>query len=356
MNEKPDTFDFYEDKKKNSNKIILVTGGAGFIGSNFIKFILDKYPDYKVINFDKLTYAGNLNNLSSVEENRNYVFVKGDVADKKDVKNVFEEFDPDFVIHFAAESHVDKSIINPEIFLQTNVLGTQIILNFAREHNVTKFILISTDEVYGSLGKQGSWKEDAPISPNNPYAASKAAADLLIRVAHQTYGQRVNIIRSCNNYGPFQFPEKLIPLMIYNSLHNKELPVFGDGKYIRSWLHVQDHCRAIDLVLHSGKTGEIYNVGSDDEWENLQLVEYILEKLGKPKSLIQYVLDRPGHDFRYSLDFSKIKNELGWKPQIKFENGLEQTIEWYKTHLDWVEEIYSGEYMNYYQKVYKQDF
>ncbi|RLC50265.1 MAG: dTDP-glucose 4,6-dehydratase, partial [Candidatus Cloacimonadota bacterium] len=211
MNEKPDTFDFYEDKKKNSNKIILVTGGAGFIGSNFIKFILDKYPDYKVINFDKLTYAGNLNNLSSVEENRNYVFVKGDVADKKDVKNVFEEFDPDFVIHFAAESHVDKSIINPEIFLQTNVLGTQIILNFAREHNVTKFILISTDEVYGSLGKQGSWKEDAPISPNNPYAASKAAADLLIRVAHQTYGQRVNIIRSCNNYGPFQFPEKLIP-------------------------------------------------------------------------------------------------------------------------------------------------
>jgi len=202
MNEKPDTFDFYEDKKKNSNKIILVTGGAGFIGSNFIKFILDKYPDYKVINFDKLTYAGNLNNLSSVEENRNYVFVKGDVADKKDVKNVFEEFDPDFVIHFAAESHVDKSIINPEIFLQTNVLGTQIILNFAREHNVTKFILISTDEVYGSLGKQGSWKEDAPISPNNPYAASKAAADLLIRVAHQIYPQLASCSRSLSRHRP----------------------------------------------------------------------------------------------------------------------------------------------------------
>jgi len=355
MSEKNGKFNFFGSKDKEGNKIILVTGGAGFIGSNFIRYMLDKYPQYKIINFDKLTYAGNLNNLSMVENNPNYVFVKGDVAEKKDVKNVFEEFEPDFVIHFAAESHVDKSIINPEIFLFTNVLGTQIVLNFAREHNVMKFILISTDEVYGSLGKKGSWKEESSISPNNPYAASKAAADLLIRVGHQTYGQRVNIIRSCNNYGSYQFPEKLIPLMIYNTLHDLELPVFGDGKYVRSWLHVRDHCRAIDLVMHSGKTGEIYNVGSDDEWENLKLVEFILQKLGKPKSLIQYVIDRPGHDFRYSLDYSKIKNELGWKPQIKFEDGLEQTILWYKSHLDWVEDIYSGEYTKYYQKVYEQE-
>ncbi len=353
-NEKKDTFKFFDPNNSNdSAKIVLVTGGAGFIGSNFITYLINKYPDYKIINFDKLTYAGNLNNLIFVEENLNYVFVKGDVADKKDVKNVFEQFNPDHVVHFAAESHVDRSIINPDIFLQTNILGTQILLNYSREHKVKKFILISTDEVYGSIEKDKSVTEEAHLAPNNPYAASKAAADLLIRVAHQTYGQRVNIVRSCNNYGPYQFPEKFIPVMIYNALNNKELPVYGDGKNIRDWIHVEDHCRAIDLVLHKGKLGGIYNVGANNEWENLNLVEYILDKMNCSRSLISFVLDRKGHDLRYSIDSSKIKNELGWKPTIEFEDGLAQTIMWYKSHTDWVENIHSGEYMNYYDEVYK---
>ncbi|RLC51845.1 MAG: dTDP-glucose 4,6-dehydratase [Candidatus Cloacimonadota bacterium] len=347
-------FNFFDDGESNtSSKIVLVTGGAGFIGSNFIRFLLKKYPDYKIINFDKLTYAGNLNNLVTIEENPHYVFVRGDVANVKDVKNVFEEFNPHFVVHFAAESHVDRSILNPDIFLQTNILGTQNLLNHAREHQIEKFVQISTDEVYGSIGKGESCHEESPLCPNNPYAASKASADFLIRVAHQTYGQRVNIVRSCNNYGTYQFPEKLIPVMIYNSLINEELPVYGDGRNIREWIHVEDNCRAIDLVLHNGRSGEIYNVGTGEEWENVKLAEFLLKQFPESKSHIQFVLDRQGHDFRYSVKTDKIKKELGWKPQIDFKEGIEQTILWYKSHLDWIEQINSGEYMQYFKETYE---
>ncbi len=336
-----------------SNKIILVTGGAGFIGSNFIRYFMQQYPNYKIINFDKLTYAGNLNNLTSVEDNPNYVFIRGDVAENRDVKNVFEEFNPNNVVHFAAESHVDRSIINPEIFLETNILGTQILLNHAREHNLEKFLYVSTDEIYGSIEIPFSNNETDNISPNNPYSASKASAELLVRVAHRTFGQFINIIRCCNNYGPFQFPEKLIPVIIGNALNNKEIPVYGEGKNIREWIHVEDHCKSIDLVLHKGKSGEIYNVGSNNEWQNLKLVEFILNELNVSKNLIKFVEDRKGHDFRYSIDSSKIKEELGWKSSIDFKDGIKQTINWYKNHLDWLEEIHSGEYLNYYNRVYK---
>ena len=353
-----ETFDFYQkDILKGMNKdskIVLVTGGAGFIGSNFIKFLLKKYPKYKIINFDKLTYAGNLNNLTMIENNPNYFFIKGDVAAHKDVKTVFEEFNPDYVVHFAAESHVDRSIINPDVFLQTNIIGTQIMLNYARDHNITKFIQVSTDEVYGSLEKKGSFDERSPLAPNNPYAASKASSDLLLRVAHQTYGQRINIVRTCNNYGANQFPEKFIPLIINNAFQDKEIPVYGDGKYFRNWINVEDNCRAVDLILHQGKTGETYNVSDNNEWENLDLVEYILGKMKKPKSLIRFVLDRPGHDYRYALNFSKIKNELGWKPRENFDEGLDRTIEWFKNNSDWVQEVSSGQYMNYFSKYYKK--
>ena len=352
-----DNFAFFDAKGLNNEnlpKIVLVTGGAGFIGSNFIRYLIRKYPDYKIINFDKLTYAGNLYNLGMIDENPNYAFMRGDVSNQADVKNVFEQFNPDFVVHFAAESHVDRSIINPDLFLQTNILGTQILLNYSREYKMKKFVLISTDEVYGSIPSNSSVSEDAKLAPNNPYAASKAAADMLIRVAHQTYEQSVNIIRSCNNYGSFQFPEKLIPVMINNVFQRKELPIYGDGKNIRDWIHVEDHCRAIDLVLHNGRSGETYNAGAENEWENLTLVKHILDLMKCSHDLINFVLDRQGHDFRYSMNSSKIKNELGWKPIIDFDEGLEQTILWFKNHQEWVEDIYSGEYMNYYEKYNKK--
>ena len=348
-----ENFAFFDAKRlnnKNLPKIVLITGGAGFIGSNFIRYLIRKYPDYKIINFDKLTYAGNLYNLEMIDNNPNYAFMRGDVSNQADVKNVFEQFNPDFVVHFAAESHVDRSIINPDLFLQTNILGTQILLNYSREYKVEKFVLISTDEVYGSIPSNSSVAEDAKLAPNNPYAASKAAADMLIRVAHQTYGQRVNIIRSCNNYGSYQFPEKLIPVMINNALQGKELPIYGDGKNIRDWIHVEDHCKAIDLVLHKGRSGETYNTGAKNEWENLALIEHILYLMKCSHDLISFVLDRKGHDLRYSMNSSKIKNELGWKPVIEFNEGLEQTILWFKNHQEWVENIHSGEYMNYYEK------
>ncbi|MBC8385290.1 MAG: dTDP-glucose 4,6-dehydratase [Candidatus Cloacimonetes bacterium] len=333
--------------------MVLVTGGAGFIGSNLIKYLINEYPEYKIINFDKLTTSGNLNNLISIENKSNYVFLKGDISLHKDVKNVFEEFNPDYVVHLAAESYVEKSLINPDIYLLTNILGTQILLKYSREYNITKFVHLSTDEVYGSSQKKKEYfTENSPLAPNNPYAASKSSADLLLRVANQTFGQRVNIIRSCNCYGVYQFPDKLIPLMIHNSINDKELPVFGDGKYIRSWIHVLDLCRAIDFVMHNGKPGETYNVSSNAEWENLDLVEHILSKLDKSKDLIRFVIDRPGHDYRYSLDSTKIKNELDWKPLIEFEKGLEKTIEWYQNNQYWIEEILSGEYTNYYEQVY----
>lgn len=348
-----ENFAFFDAKglnNKNLPKIVLITGGAGFIGSNFIRYLIRKHPDYKIINFDKLTYAGNLYNLEMIDENPNYAFMRGDVSNQADVKNVFEQFNPNFVVHFAAESHVDRSIINPDLFLQTNILGTQILLNYSREYKVEKFVLISTDEVYGSIPSNNSVAEDAKLAPNNPYAASKAAADMLIRVAYQTYGQRVNIIRSCNNYGSYQFPEKLIPVIINNALQGKELPIYGDGKNIRDWIHVEDHCRAIDLVLHKGRSGETYNAGAKNEWENLALVEHILDLMKCSHDLISFVLDRKGHDLRYSMDSSKIKKELGWKPVIDIDEGLEQTILWFKNHQEWVENIHSGEYVNYYEK------
>lgn len=355
-NSKTGNFKFFDKQHSDkSGKIVLVTGGAGFIGSNFIRYILSQFPAYKIINFDKLTYAGNLNNLAAIEEDAHYVFIRGDVANPKDVKNVFEEFNPDFVIHFAAESHVDRSILNPDIFLQTNIIGTQNLLNYARDHKIEKFVQISTDEVYGSVNKDESCHEDSPLCPNNPYAASKASADFLVRVAHQTHGQRINIVRACNNYGPFQFPEKLIPVIIYNSINNLEIPVFGDGHYFREWMHVEDHCRAIDLVLHQGKSGEIYNVSTNEEWENVNLVEFLLQKFPESNSQIQFVLDRQGHDFRYSIKSDKIRKELGWKPQVNFQDGIEQTMYWYNSHLEWIDNIKSGEYMKYYEETYKNE-
>ena len=354
-NQAESTLNFIDKDKipTNEHKIILVTGGAGFIGSNFIRYLINKYPNFKVINFDKLTYAGNLNNLITIEDNENYVFFKGDVADQKDVKTAFEQFGPDYVVHFAAESHVDKSIINPDIFLQTNVLGTQILLNYSREHKVQKFVQISTDEVYGSISNDLNVNEDAPLEPNNPYSASKASADLLLRVAYQTFGQRINVIRACNNFGPYQFPEKLVPVIIHNALNNLDIPVYGDGKNIREWIHVEDHCNAIDVIMQNGKSGETYNVGTGNKWKNIELVEHILEKLNKNNDLISFVLDRQGHDIRYSVDSSKIRKELGWKPQITFEEGLDQVITWYTNHMEWIEEITTGKYMNYYDDIYK---
>ena len=354
-NKTESSFDFFDENYINldEHKIILVTGGAGFIGSNFIRYLIQKYPNFKVINFDKLTYAGNLNNLITIEDNVNYVFFKGDVTDSKNVKTAFEQFSPDYVVHFAAESHVDKSIINPDIFLQTNVLGTQIMLNYSREHKVQKFVQISTDEVYGSISKDLNVNEDARLAPNNPYSASKASADLLLRVAYQTYGQRINIIRSCNNFGHYQFPEKLVPVIIHNALNNLEIPVYGDGKNIREWIHVEDHCRAIDVIMQKGKSGETYNVGTGNKWKNVDLVELILDKLNIKKDLISYVLDRQGHDIRYSVDSGKIRHEFGWKPQIEFEEGLDRVIAWYTNHMDWIEEITTGKYMNYYDDIYK---
>jgi len=336
------------------SKIVLVTGGAGFIGSNFIHYLLNKYPGYKIINFDKLTYAGNLNNLSSIEGNLHYVFVKGDVAHKQDVKNVFEAFNPDYVVHFAAESHVDRSILNPDIFLQTNILGTQNMLQYSMEYNVERFIHISTDEVYGSLDSVSYSMEDDAITPNNPYAASKASSDLLVRVAFRTHGFNTGIIRSCNNFGAYQYPEKLIPVIVNNAINDKEIPVFGNGMNIRNWIHVSDNCRAIDLVLHQGKPGEVYNVGTNNEWGNLDLVKQILKSLEKSEDLITFVDDRKGHDKRYAVDFSKLENELGWTPQVEFEDGLSQTISWYLNHQEWVNDIATGVYTEYYNTNYRK--
>ncbi|MDD3049560.1 MAG: dTDP-glucose 4,6-dehydratase [Candidatus Cloacimonetes bacterium] len=336
------------------NKIIMVTGGAGFIGSNFIKFMLNKYQDYKIINFDKLTYAGNLRNLSSAENNPNYYFVKGDIASEKDVKSIFEEFSPDYVVNFAAETHVDRSIMDSTAFIMTNVVGTQLLLDSARTNQIKKFVHISTDEVYGSLGQEGTFNENSPIKPNSPYSASKASSDLLVRAAWKTYGLNVNITRCSNNYGPLQFPEKLIPLMINNANNNKELPVYGNGTNVRDWIHVEDHCSAIDLVLHEGVPGSVYNIGADNEWKNIEIVKTILRHMNKPESLIRFVTDRPGHDLRYAIDSSKIQKDLGWKPQIEFSDGLKSTIDWYLSHSEWIEEIVKGDYVNYYKQMYEE--
>lgn len=330
---------------------ILITGGAGFIGSNFVRYILSKYSTYRIVNLDKLTYAGNLDNLSDIEDHANYEFVRGDVCDSDLVNRIVGE-GIDTIVHFAAESHVDRSIDDPAIFVKTNILGTQVLLESALKFKIRRFIHISSDEVYGSLGKEGKFTEDFPLLPNSPYSASKASADLLARSYFETFSLPVIITRCTNNYGPYQFPEKLIPLFITNALFDQELPVYGDGLYVRDWIHVEDHCRAIDLILHRGKVGETYNVAGGDEKTNLDITHLILKKLKKPESLIRHVKDRPAHDRRYALDCSKINAELGFKPGIALEEGISGTMEWYVANQAWWQKIKSGEYLKYYEKHY----
>ena len=344
---------------------ILVTGGAGFIGSNFIKYMLSKY-NYNIINLDLLTYAGNLNNLDEIKHLDNYNFIKGDICDKALLEEIFENNNIDIVINFAAESHVDRSIDGPEVFLRTNILGTQALLDTAKKHwkkdfsnkysreykQGCKFIQVSTDEVYGSLGKTGLFTEETPLCPNSPYSCSKASADMFVRAYHETYGLPINITRCSNNYGPYQFPEKLIPLMINNAINDKKLPVYGDGMQVRDWLYVEDHCSAIDAVLHKGVYGETYNIGGNNEKENIFIVNSILEALDKSENLISYVEDRLGHDRRYAIDNSKIMRELGWVPKYTFEEGIKLTIDWYLDNLEWLKNIVSGAYADYYNDMY----
>lgn len=312
---------------------ILITGGCGFIGSNFIRYLLKKYPDYRIVNLDALTYAGNPDNLKDIVGNSRYSFIKGRIEDKKLIRNIINDFDS--VIHFAAESHVDRSIQDVQPFIETNIVGTATILEAVRDSSVERLIHISTDEVYGALGDHGRFTEQTPLSPNSPYAASKASADLMVRAYHETYRIPSIIIRPSNNYGPYQYPEKFIPLMITNLLSNKKIPIYGEGNNIRDWLFVEDNCRAIDLILHRGKIGEIYNVGGNSEMRNIDLAKTVLRIMDMPEELITFVKDRPGHDYRYALDSSRIERELGWKPETDIEKGLRMTIQWYKDNEWW---------------------
>jgi dTDP-glucose 4,6-dehydratase len=335
-------------------KNILVTGGAGFIGSNYINRTLEQRDDYNIINLDKLTYAGNLENLKESEKKKNYTFIKGDITDNETVVQVFEKYKIKYVINFAAESHVDRSILGSEIFFRTNVIGTNILLETSRKFEVEKFIQVSTDEVYGSLGEQGYFTEQTPLSPNSPYSSSKASADLMALAFYHTYGLPVTVTRCSNNYGPFQFPEKLIPLMIINALNNKKLPVYGDGMNVRDWIFVHDHNKAINLVFEKGKPGEVYNIGAGNEMPNIEIIKLILGYLGKPEDLIEYVKDRPGHDRRYAIDSGKIQKELSWNPDYAFREAIQQTIDWYIKNKSWWERIISGEYQDYYKIQYQQ--
>ena len=334
---------------------ILVTGGAGFIGSNFVYYMLSKHPDDKILCVDKLTYAGNLETLDDAMKNDNFRFFKTDICDREGIYSIFKDEKPDIVVNFAAESHVDRSIDNPEIFLQTNILGTQVLMDACRKYGITRFHQVSTDEVYGDLPLDRPdlfFTEETPIHTSSPYSSSKAGADLLVLAYHRTYGLPVTISRCSNNYGPYHFPEKLIPLMIANALNDKPLPVYGKGENVRDWLYVEDHCKAIDLIIRNGKVGEVYNVGGHNEMKNIDIVKLICRKLGKPESLITYVTDRKGHDLRYAIDPAKIHNELGWKPETKFADGIDKTIDWYLSHRQWWENIISGEYQSYYEKMY----
>ncbi len=334
---------------------VLVTGGCGFIGSNFIHYFLKAHPEASIINVDKLTYAGNLENLSDLARSPRYYFVRGDIADGPLMESLVKK-GLDAIINFAAESHVDRSIEDPSAFIRTNIFGTFVLLETLRKfypQEKIRFLHISTDEVYGSLGETGFFREETPLSPNSPYSASKASADMMVRAYHHTYGLPVLITRCSNNYGPYQFPEKLIPLMISNALEDRELPIYGDGLQIRDWIYVEDHCRALDLVLHRGKEGEVYNIGGKCEKTNLSVAQTILDRLGKPHSLIRFVADRPGHDRRYAIDFSKIERELGWTPQVSFEEGIDLTIQWYREHQEWWRKIKTGEYLEYYRRMYQ---
>ena len=336
---------------------VLVTGGCGFIGANFIYYMLEKYPDMEIVNLDKLTYAGNLANLRPLEQgpdSKRYFFVRADIADPEAVSQTFEKFHIDAVVNFAAETHVDRSINDPAPFVTTNVLGTQNLLWTARQKNVPRFVHISTDEVYGSLGAKGKFTESSPLAPNSPYSASKAAADMLIRAYCETYGFPAIVTRCSNNYGPYQFPEKLIPLMFKKALEDKPLPIYGDGQNVRDWIYVADHCLGVDLALRKGKPGAIYNFGGDAEKTNLELVKILLEKLGKPESLISFVKDRPGHDRRYAMDFGLAEKELGFKPEHTFEQGLEKTLSWYRENREWMEGVLSGAYLEFMKQWYEE--
>lgn len=348
-------------------KTYLVTGGAGFIGSNFVHYMINKYNDIKIINYDKLTYAGNLENLKSIADNPNYTFIQGDICDKSKLEELFQEYDIDCVVNFAAESHVDRSIKNPEIFVHTNVLGTVTLLNtvknsWAEGDNFKigkKYLQVSTDEVYGSLGSEGYFTETTPLDSHSPYSSSKASADLMVKAYFDTYKMPVNITRCSNNYGPYQFPEKLIPLVINNCLNRRELPVYGDGMNIRDWLYVEDHCKAIDMVLNGGKVGQVYNIGGHNERTNIHIVKTVISYIhdnvdsSVEENLIKYVEDRKGHDRRYGIDPEKIKEELGWYPETKFEDGIIKTIKWYLENKEWMENVTSGDYKNYYKKMYR---
>lgn len=334
---------------------IIVTGGAGFIGSNFIFHMLKEHPEYRILCLDKLTYAGNLSTLKSVMDNPNFRFVKLDICDREGVFRIFEEEHPDMVVNFAAESHVDRSIENPGVFLQTNIIGTATMMDACRKFGIKRYHQVSTDEVYGDLPLDRPdlfFTEETPIHTSSPYSSSKAGADLLVQAYHRTFGLPVTISRCSNNYGPYQFPEKLIPLMIANCLNEKPLPVYGEGLNVRDWLYVEDHCRAIDLIIHKGSVGEVYNVGGHNEMRNIDIVKLICKELGKPESLITHVTDRKGHDMRYAIDPEKIHRELGWLPQTRFADGIKETIRWYLDNRDWWEEIMSGEYQYYYEKMY----
>jgi dTDP-glucose 4,6-dehydratase len=347
-------------------RTILVTGGAGFIGSNFVAYLLKHHPVDTIVNLDVLTYAGNLENLKEVENNPRYSFVKGDIRDRELVHSLFSKHQFTHVVNFAAESHVDRSIVDPELFLTTNIIGTEILLDEAKKswklhlddkyskeyREGVRFHQVSTDEVYGALGKEGLFTETMPLLPNSPYSASKASADLIVRAYHETFGLPATISRCSNNYGPFQFPEKLIPLMINNCLKDKSLPVYGDGMQIRDWLHVIDHCSAIDTILDRGMIGEIYNIGGNNEKANIEIVKLIIKTVGKSEDLITYVKDRPGHDRRYAIDNTKITSQLGWKPSYTFEQGMTETIQWYLDNQQWIERVVSGDYQAYYQDMY----
>lgn len=333
----------------------LVTGGAGFIGSNYIYFMLDKYPQYEIVCVDALTYAGNLHTLKEAIDNSNFKFIKGDITDRDFIFSLFEQEKFDVVVNFAAESHVDRSIENPSIFLKTNILGTQILLDACRKYSIKRFHQVSTDEVYGDLPldrKDLFFTEETSIHTSSPYSASKASADLLVQAYHRTFNLPITISRCSNNYGPYQFPEKLIPLMIANALADKELPVYGKGENVRDWLYVEEHCSAIDLIIHNGRIGEIYNIGGHNERSNIEVVKTIIKELGKTEKLIKYVTDRLGHDMRYAIDPEKIHDELGWKPTILFDEGIKKTIKWYLENKEWWKEIVSGEYQQYYEKMY----
>jgi dTDP-glucose 4,6-dehydratase len=352
-------------------KTYLVTGCAGFIGSNFVHYMLEKYQDIRLVNLDKLTYAGNLENLEDIKDDARHIFVKGDICDKALVTDLIAKFDPDYVINFAAESHVDRSIRNPEIFVESNVLGTVNLLQCCKDawydadaktwKEGKKYLQVSTDEVYGALGAEGYFMETTPLCPHSPYSASKASADMFVKAFHDTYGMPINITRCSNNYGPYQFPEKLIPLFINNIRHGRPLPVYGKGENVRDWLYVEDHARAIDLIFHKGRIAETYNIGGFNEWKNIDLIKVIVRTVdrllgnpeGESEKLITYVTDRAGHDLRYAIDSRKLKNELGWEPSLQFEEGIEKTVRWYLENQEWMDHITSGEYEKYYESMYK---